>query len=1089
MLDVKKSVARPRGQLLASCAAAALAFAAFGSGQAFAQVPVFDSSPTTNVTVAPPPDGANSGVYTITQTGARGIANWTSFDVGANTILRVEIAGVNDPSGAITLNRVLTGSESGPSIIAGRIESPGQFWIVNQQGVYIGASGTINVAAFLASSADIPDADFLAGGSELNFSGGGSGLIVNEGTITIHGSAGTSTGTASGTGVAPGYVVLSGAGVSHQGLIGGELTQVVIGGAEAYVLRLNGSGVFYEISEALRSNPGDLFAAIEVGGEIRGAARVLLTASAIDTVYDSAVNMDGVIEGSQIVIDAAGDVTIAGSLDAAEDVTISASQPDTFAGPSSFDNGVDITITSDAIVSAGRDVRLTAVGRVGVYGSITADQHVGIEGASFFLSGLSSASSGPVAGVSPFGSIGAATVSVVVDDVDIGGRITADAAYFSPNELADIYLGGSPADDGAALVFTQTDLNGISAPEIIFSAPICDCGRAGVGGSIFINGDVAFGAPNTAQRSVFLFGHWVRQETGFDEFGSTAGRITAPQLGVGAVGSINLGFNRNAVGEFAAESGTGAIDLANSGPLVIAAELTATSIPEAEFDGRSLRGVHAGVTTGPTLAGAGGDSFGIRIDNAGTLSVRGDIRSDAVNSGVLAFASGDVLIDAAISARGAVNSGAAPATNVVRTDLVIASTGGEVSITPNASFANSAGRFLIFTGTPTGSNLAGLEARPYFNTAFDPRAVSGPPVAGNRVVFRAPAELVFESLGRTRFYGDANPDFSDARLGVDWSLGGDFASYLQQFISDVPVLSTLATETSNVGAYPIAIDFSSINLADFNVTAIARVGDLTVAPAPIGITAAGGREYGLENTFGGVSIALAPGSFLRLGQTLADVVTVNVAGFSTNAAQASNVGSYTLFGTANGSNALTSIIPAGADQSNYDISFVDGVYAVTPAPLTLLVSGAGVAGLFSLNNILVQAAADTPLRSNDTIASIATLAFSTPAGPTASAGEYSISTSVTPILPAGSTSSNYDITVVDGIISIARNGDIDTSVPPLTDPDAVKETIDDGLDNPGNDGEGGLPRAPDTPIEDALMPGDDLLYRSTIANNGNDGIW
>ena len=107
---------------------------------------------------------------TISQSTATGIVTWSSFSIGQ------AIGPVRHGTGA-TLNRV-TGNV--PSSINGVLSATGRF-TVNPSGVVVGPSGEIKTGGnFVASTLDVKDAEFLAGGP-LTFSGNSAASVVNLG--------------------------------------------------------------------------------------------------------------------------------------------------------------------------------------------------------------------------------------------------------------------------------------------------------------------------------------------------------------------------------------------------------------------------------------------------------------------------------------------------------------------------------------------------------------------------------------------------------------------------------------------------------------------------------------------------------------------------------------------------------------------------------------------------------------------------------------------------------------------------------------------------------------------------------------------
>ena len=110
----------------------------------------------------------------INQTTNKGIINWQNFDVAAH-----EKVNFNQPnSTSSTLNRVLSNN---PSNIYGQINSNGQVFLVNQNGIYFGKNSSVNTAGFTASTLDITNENFL--NSNYVFEGTSNASILNLGTI------------------------------------------------------------------------------------------------------------------------------------------------------------------------------------------------------------------------------------------------------------------------------------------------------------------------------------------------------------------------------------------------------------------------------------------------------------------------------------------------------------------------------------------------------------------------------------------------------------------------------------------------------------------------------------------------------------------------------------------------------------------------------------------------------------------------------------------------------------------------------------------------------------------------------------------
>jgi len=132
-------------------------------------------------TATPTGPSVVSGNVQIQQNGAtlqiqshapKSIINWQSFSIAAG-----ETASFTQPSASsVVLNRVVG---SAPSQIFGSLQSNGGVYLINPSGILLGAGVRVNTATFVATTANVSDASFLAGnpfpgtgaGSTLGFTG------------------------------------------------------------------------------------------------------------------------------------------------------------------------------------------------------------------------------------------------------------------------------------------------------------------------------------------------------------------------------------------------------------------------------------------------------------------------------------------------------------------------------------------------------------------------------------------------------------------------------------------------------------------------------------------------------------------------------------------------------------------------------------------------------------------------------------------------------------------------------------------------------------------------------------------------------
>jgi filamentous hemagglutinin family protein len=118
------------------------------------------------------------GTLDIKQISPRAVIDWRSFSIGKGNSVNVD-----NGSGA-TLSRV---SGAAASLIDGRLNASGSFYLVNPQGVLIGPSGIVTTGGrFVASALDIDRLAFMKGGA-LTLDGDGCGAVVNLGAISSSG--------------------------------------------------------------------------------------------------------------------------------------------------------------------------------------------------------------------------------------------------------------------------------------------------------------------------------------------------------------------------------------------------------------------------------------------------------------------------------------------------------------------------------------------------------------------------------------------------------------------------------------------------------------------------------------------------------------------------------------------------------------------------------------------------------------------------------------------------------------------------------------------------------------------------------------
>jgi len=308
------------------------------------------------------------------------------------------------------------------------------------------------------------------------------------------------------------------------------------------------------------------------------------------------------------------------------------------------------------------------------------------------------------------------------------------------------------------------------------------------------------------------------------------------------------------------------------------------------------------------------------------------------------------------------------------------------------------GRWQVYLASPSQNHVfGGLDSG---NTAlWNTTAFAHAAGSDNRYLFAWQPTLTVAANTLRKVYGDSiDPRNAFSITGAMAGVSGAYLSdNLANLVTGTPLLASAgASAAAGVTTTPYAVDVSAGTLdAGTSGYALSFVqGELWVDPKALTITANNsGKTYGQTGGFNGFS-----SNGLVNGDT---VSSVNLG--STGAAATANVGDYTI--TANNAD--------GTGLSNYDITYVDGTLSIGKAGLTITANNGGktygqTGGLagFSSNGLL----------NGDTVSSVDLGSTGTAA--TANVGDYTITANNAD----GTGLSNYDITYVDGTLSIGKAG-------------------------------------------------------------------
>ncbi|WP_162599619.1 MBG domain-containing protein [Phenylobacterium parvum] len=311
----------------------------------------------------------------ITQSTQRAIVNFQSFDIASGAGVRIDQPG---PLAAF-LGRV-TGQDA--SILAGSLSANGQFLLVNPNGIAITNGATIDTGAFVGSTLDIADADFLSG--NLTFRRAGrAATVVNQGTVTASQGA-----------------ALVGSGVVNEGVVEARLGRIGLGAGDLLTVDFSGDK-FLQVALPVTDAEGlvdalgrPLSALVTAGGTARAeGGRIYLSAQGARELMLGAVRVDGsliattVREGpggrvrlGNVAIDGGGSdlVQVTGRIDASGGAGLDGGTIEVAGGflglggtinASGGVNGGSVTLRAERTLSLADQI--AAMGRTGAGGRLT----------------------------------------------------------------------------------------------------------------------------------------------------------------------------------------------------------------------------------------------------------------------------------------------------------------------------------------------------------------------------------------------------------------------------------------------------------------------------------------------------------------------------------------------------------------------------------------------------------------------------------------------------------------------------------------------------------------------------------------------
>lgn len=323
-----------------------------------------------------------SSQLTVSQQSQNLAVNWQSFDIASNQTVTFNQPNTN----AIALNRVL-GQNS--SSILGKLNSNGQVFLINPNGILFGQSAQVSVGGLVATTLNLSDADFNQG--IFNFSGGSTASVVNNGKLSAttggyvallgasvsnanassggggggngngnghgNGNTGNDNGTGSGNG--------SGGSTGSASITALQGNVSLAAGQQVTLQLANGSLVGLTVTQ------GAINAVAQNSGLIQAnGGQVLLTAEAANALATAVVNNTGVIE-AKTVANHNGQISLIGDMDTG---TVNVGGTLNASAPTAGNGG--LIETSANTVNLATGVVITAAANSGTAGTWILDPNV-----------------------------------------------------------------------------------------------------------------------------------------------------------------------------------------------------------------------------------------------------------------------------------------------------------------------------------------------------------------------------------------------------------------------------------------------------------------------------------------------------------------------------------------------------------------------------------------------------------------------------------------------------------------------------------------------------------------------------------------
>ncbi len=652
----------------------------------------------------------------ITQSTSRGIIDWQSFSIGQGNTVNI----VNG-SGA-TLNRVTGGNISN---IAGSLTSTGSVYVINPAGIVVMPTGqVVTTGSFVASTRDISDSSFMAGGAQ-NFKGASSGTVVNQGSITS----------------TNGDVILVGQSVTNSGQISAPNGTVGLAAGDDILLQPSSDP---EI--VINAGTGDA----TNSGNIAAAQAEL--AAAGGNVYALATNNGGVIRATgsatkdgHVYLTAGGNVTVTGTV-SATNADGSGGTVKAIAGNAGGLLSVTGAINLSAVAASAKGGTATLTGNtVNIGSTAIISANGGTDGGTIFIGGDRHGGTDPSVALSatPIPNAQYTTVSA-------GANIAANGGYVAGTLLGGAGNGGNVvvwsniSTSYAGAISAQGGPSGgnggfveVSGEQLAFTGTVNTAASSGVAGTLLLDPDDVTIISSTDNSGVLTTGNTNESVSGGTFTPTGTGNTAAPAQGGAnssyilntiidtALASNNVVINTGSLTDGNTGSGNVHFGTANGNIGSNAAPLYWTSNSSLTINALGTIDTIGGAPTSATgTSAAGGTAAGnlILIETTGTGSITMKAGGNGLASGATAITWGAPIV----AAGGTVTL----ETTAANDEVIISNFTGQIN---NTYVSSSAPGNIMLIGDNirfgSGNNFSGTVSTTG-DVIVEP-ATSGPMIVGN----------------------------------------------------------------------------------------------------------------------------------------------------------------------------------------------------------------------------------------------------------------------------------------------------------------------------------------------------------------------